>query len=298
MTTTIAFIGLGNMGMPMAENLIKAGFTLKAYDINQNAIHQLALKGAVACHELSELKGADVYITMLQNGAQVKQVCIENKLSLMSSLAQEGALFIDCSSIDVESAQKLHRQAEKLNFLSLDAPVSGGIIGAQTGTLTFMIGGKSSTLEKARPLLEAMGKKLIHTGIAGTGQAAKICNNMILGISMAAISEAYALGEKLGLTKEKLFEVSSNSSGQCWAMTQYSPVPGLIENAPSNNNFKPGFTAQMMLKDLLLSQSAADSAKQTTELGKAATILYQYFVDQGFGDMDFSGIIQMIEKQG
>jgi len=293
MTMTIAFIGLGNMGAPMAQNLLDAGFNLKVYDINQNAVHQLALKGATACQELSELDDCEVYITMLQNGAQVKHVCMSAKENLMS-IAPSNSLFIDCSSIDVETARALHDNAKKLGHQSVDAPVSGGIIGAKTAKLTIMVGGEEKAYARAMPILENLSIKVIHTGIEGTGQAAKICNNMILGISMAAISEAYSLADKLGLTQEKLFEVSANSSGQCWAMTSYSPVPGLVEGVPSNNNYEPGFTAQMMLKDLLLSQAAAESTEQKTELGKAATILYQYFVDQGFGDMDFSGIIKMI----
>ncbi len=295
MSTTIAFIGLGNMGAPMAENLLKAGYPLKVHDINLNAIHKLTSQGAIACTELAEIEGADVYITMLQNGAQVHQVCIKDKQSLMSR-ANPGALFIDCSSIDVDTSRTIHAHAKTLGLLSLDAPVSGGIAGAQSGQLTMMVGGSKEAFEKAKPILDVLSGKLIHTGIEGTGQAAKICNNMILGISMAAISEAYSLAEKLGLSKKVLFDVSSNASGQCWAMTAYSPVPGLVEGSPSDNGYQPGFTAQMMLKDLLLSQAAADSTSQKTELGKAATILYQYFVDQGFGDMDFSGIIKMIEK--
>lgn len=295
MSTSVAFIGLGNMGAPMAENLLKAGFEVKAHDISLNAITKLANKGALPCPELSDLEGADIYITMLQNGAQVKQVCIKDKNALMKH-ANAGAIFIDCSSIDVDSSRELHAYAKSKGLFSLDAPVSGGIKGAQSGELTIMIGGEASTLEKAKPILEVVGGKLIHTGIEGTGQAAKICNNMILGISMVAISEAYSLADKLGLSQQKLFEVSSNASGQCWAMTKYSPVPGLVPGSPSDNAFQAGFSAQMMLKDLLLSQAAAESTAQKTDLGKAATILYQYFVDQGYGDLDFSGIIKMIEK--
>lgn len=292
----IAFIGLGNMGMPMAENLIKAGFNVKALDLNQNAVYQMASKGATPCHNLEELEGSDVYITMLQNGDQVKHVCFNEKYSLMDN-ANSDALFIDCSSIDVDSCRDIHAHAKKLDLLSLDAPVSGGIKGAQDGNLTMMIGGSKKAFDKAKPIFDVLGGKLIMTGAEGTGQAAKICNNMILGVSMIAISEAYALAEKLGLGKEKLFEVSSNASGQCWAMTQYSPVPGLVDNVPSNNDYKAGFTSQMMLKDLLLSQAASKSTEQKTDLTHTATTIYQYFVDKGFGDLDFSGIITMIEEQ-
>lgn len=294
MMDKIGFIGLGNMGGPMAHNLLKAGYQVKAYDLNIQAMQKLGALGAETCESLQQLENCDVYITMLQNGDQVKHVCLDETQALMNN-APEGALFIDCSTIDVDSAKQLHQHAAMKGFLSLDAPVSGGIAGAEAGTLTFMVGGSEQAYQKALPILEVMGSKLIHAGDAGTGQAAKICNNMILGISMAAISEAYALADKLGLSKEKLFSISANASGQCWAMTNYSPVPGLVENVPSNNNYQPGFTAQMMLKDLLLSQSAASSTGQKTELGKTATTLYQYFIDQGHGEVDFSGIITMIE---
>ncbi len=292
----IAFIGLGNMGAPMAENLIKAGFNVKAYDLNQNAVYKMASKGATACHSVEELEGSDVYITMLQNAAQVKLVCIDEKLGLMKRVPKN-TLFIDCSSIDVDSSREIHAYAKKLELLSIDAPVSGGIKGAEAGNLTMMIGGDKKAINKAKPIFDILGEKLVMTGAEGTGQAAKICNNMILGISMIGISEAYALAEKLGLGKEKLFEVSSNASGQCWAMTEYSPVPGLVDNVPSNNGYQAGFTAQMMLKDLLLSQTASDSTSQKTDLAHTATTMYQYFVDEGFGDLDFSGIIKMIETQ-
>lgn len=295
MSGSIAFVGLGNMGAPMAENLLKAGFEVKVHDINLNAITKLASKGAIACPDLNQLEGADIYITVLQNGAQVKQVCIKNKQALMKS-AKPGAVFIDCSSIDVDTCRELHAFAKSQGLLSIDAPVSGGINAAISGELTMMVGGDIPTFEKVKPILEVLGSKLIHTGTEGTGQAAKICNNMILGISMVGISEAYSLADKLGLSQKKLFEVSSNASGQCWAMTKYSPVPGLVEGSPSDNNYQPGFTAQMMLKDLLLSQAAAESTDQKTDLAKAATIIYQYFVDKGFGELDFSGIIKMIEK--
>ena len=293
--TQIAFIGLGNMGGPMAENLLKAGHELKVYDINQNAVQRLAKLGATPCSSLEELRGSRAYITMLQNGAQVKQVCLDDANALIKD-ARKYALFIACSSIDVDTARLIHHETAEHGFGCVDAPVSGGTAAAKAGELTIMVGGETKAFKKAKPILEAMGSKIIHTGPAGTGQAAKICNNMILGVSMVAISEAFTLADKLGLAKEKLFEVSANASGQCWAMTSYCPVPGLVKNAPSNNNYQPGFTAQMMLKDLLLSQTASDSTGQKTELGKMATTFYQYFVDQGCGDLDFSGIIKMIEQ--
>lgn len=291
----IAFIGLGNMGMPMATNLVKAGFDVKAYDINPDSVRQIARTGAVACYELQQLAGCDVYITMLQNGSQVKHVCIEHQAALMNH-APANALFIDCSSIDVNSSREIHQYAKQHHFDSVDAPVSGGIAGAVAATLTIMIGAETQAYQRAKPILSILGKKLIHAGSPGTGQAAKICNNMILGISMAAISEAFVLAKKLGLSQEKLFEISSNASGQCWAMTHYSPVPNLVENVPSNSGYQPGFSAQMMLKDLLLSQAASEASGQKTKLGQTATELYQRFIDSGNGHMDFSAIINMIEQ--
>lgn len=292
---TIGFVGLGHMGNPMARNLLSHGFTVKAYDISEEAVKTLSLSGAMPCHTLKEVsENSDVVITMLQNGQQVRDVCLEGDGLFIN--ANSDTLFIDCSSIDPETSRDLHHHAQEMGFEMLDAPVSGGVTGAEAGTLTLMVGGEAPVVERAKPILEALGKRIVHVGAAGNGQVAKICNNMILGISMLAISEAFCLGEKLGLAPEKLFEVSSNSSGQCWSMTSYCPVPGLVTTAPSNNEFKPGFAAAMMLKDLLLSQAAADSVHAETSLGRLTTMLYQQFVSEGHGNLDFSGIIEMIRK--
>jgi 3-hydroxyisobutyrate dehydrogenase len=291
----IAFIGLGHMGAPMASNLLKAGFPLSVFDLNKDAVAALAEQGAKGVDSLSELSDADVFITMLQTGEQVRSVTYGPEGFFHS--AKPGVLHIDCSSIDVSASKEIHQNAKEHSLFSLDAPVSGGVMGAEKGTLTLMVGGEEGVLQKARVILEVLGQKIVHTGDAGTGQAAKICNNLILGISMAAISEAFALGEKLGLSPQKLFEVSSNASGQCWAMTSYCPVPDLLEGVPSNNGYLPGFSSQMMLKDLKLSQNAAKSTAFNSRLGARATEVYQQFVEQEEGaDKDFSAIYTMYSK--
>ncbi len=290
----IGFIGLGHMGLPMAINLVKAGHQVTGYDLQESARTQLAKHGGFAAANLPETaKQQDIIITMLQTGQQVLQVCLREGLF---KNATPGTLFIDCSTIDVQSSREVHLMAKEHQLLSVDSPVSGGVAGAAAATLTFMVGGTPSAFETARPVLACMGQKIIHTGDNGSGQAAKICNNMILGISMAAVSEAFNLAEQLGLSAEKLFEVVSNSSGQCWSMTKYVPVPGILDNVPANNEYKPGFAATMMLKDLLLSQKSAEAVHITTPLGAKATELYQHFIDQGLGELDFSAIIKLIAK--
>jgi 3-hydroxyisobutyrate dehydrogenase len=292
----IGFIGLGHMGQPMAINLLKKGYSLTVFDLVADAVKKLQEHGANAAQVIHHTaKEVDVLITMLQTGEQVKQVCLGPE-GLFTHL-KKNAIYIDCSSIDISSSHQLHQEAEKKNIIMVDAPVSGGVSAAQAGSLTFMVGGAVESFEKAKPILEAMGKKIVHTGIAGTGQAAKICNNMILGISMIGVCEAFNLGEKLGLAAEKLFEVSSNASGQCWSLTSYAPVPEVVPSSPANRDFQPGFTAKMMLKDLLLSQNAAQTMGANTPLGAEATSLYSLFVDQGFGDLDFSGIIQFLKAK-
>ena len=291
----IGFIGLGHMGTPMAMNLINAGFKVTVFDIVPEASIPLVDAGGIAATTLLEaICDQDVIITMLQTGEQVKGVCLNDDGIYTNAKAH--TLHIDCSSIDVDSTRELHQKALDANLLSLDAPVSGGVVGAENAALTIMVGGKEQAFQKALPILEVVGKKIIHAGKEGNGQVAKICNNMILGISMIAISEAFNLGEKLGLSTEKLFEISSNASGQCWSMTSYCPVPGLVEGVPSNNDYKPGFSSQMMLKDLLLSQDAARSADFKTTLGATATQLYEEFVKSTDDDLDFSAIIQMLEN--
>lgn len=235
---------------------------------------------------------ADIIITMLQTPDQVKAVCLGDKG--VFAHARPGILFIDCSSIDVNSSREIHTAARQKGINSLDAPVSGGVAGAAAATLTFMVGGESDVFALARPVFEAMGQTIIHAGKAGSGEAAKICNNMILGISMIAVSEAFVLAEQLGLTADKLFEVVNHASGQCWVMSKYPPLPGLVEQAPANNDYRPGFTANMMLKDLNLSQAAAASVSVKTTVAAKARDIYQQFIDDGLGELDFSAIIQSI----
>jgi 3-hydroxyisobutyrate dehydrogenase len=235
---------------------------------------------------------ADVVVTMLPAGQQVREVYLGKPGALDS--AQPGTLLIDCSTIDVETARAVAAAAKERGFAMLDAPVSGGVGGAQAGTLTFMVGGEATAFERARPILEQMGKTIVHAGGAGNGQAAKICNNMILGVSMIAVSEAFVLAEKLGLDAQKLFDVASKSSGQCWSLTSYCPVPGPVPTSPANRGYQAGFTAAMMLKDLKLAQEAAKAAGASTPLGADAARVYAQYVESGEGARDFSGIIRMV----
>ena len=280
----IAFIGLGNMGGPMAANLVKAGRKVIAFDLVEASRNQAKADGAeVADSAAAAVKGADVVITMLPAGKHVLSVWAD----VVASMAK-GALIIDCSTIDVESAKQAHALAAKHGIASVDAPVSGGTGGAKGATLTFMAGGKENAFASARPVLENMGKKIVHCGGAGAGQAAKICNNMILGISMIAVSEAFVLADRLGLDRQKLFDIASASSGQCWSLTSYCPVPGPVPGSPANRGYLPGFAATLMLKDLLLAQQAAAGSGAATPLGAHAARIYQALVDAGEGDRDFS----------
>lgn len=290
----IGFVGLGHMGLPMAVNLIKAGHDVSGYDVQKTALEQFARLGGGITQTLKEVSKNDILITMLQTGQQVLHVCAEEG-GLFETMSAD-CLFIDCSTIDVNSTRKLHELAQAKKILAVDAPVSGGTAGASAATLTFMVGGTESAFQAAEPILKAMGQQIIHTGDAGSGQAAKICNNMILGISMIAISEAFVLAEQLKLSPQKLFQVVSNSSGQCWAMTKYVPVPNILENVPANNDYQPGFAASMMLKDLLLSQNSAHSVHVSTPLGAKATALYQQLIEQGLGNSDFSAIVKLIAQ--
>jgi len=293
--TKIGFIGLGHMGTPMVQNLLKAKHEVHVFDIASKAVETLTKEGAKPAHVLSNLKGCEIIITMLPTGDNVREVCLgQNGLF---SIAKPNTLFIDSSSIAVDVARELAQQAKTANMKMIDAPVSGGVAGAAAGTLTFMVGGSEEDFSHAKPILEIMGKTIVHAGPNGNGQAAKICNNMILGISMIAVAEAFNLGKKLGLDPEKLFEISSHASGQCWSMTSYCPVPGLVPTAPSNRDYQPGFTAAMMLKDLKLSQTAAQNVGASTPLGAEATALYTLFNNLGHAQMDFSGIIKMIEEK-
>lgn len=289
----IGFIGLGHMGSPMVRNLLKAKHEVYAFDVAPAAIEVITKEGAKPAHSLSDLKDCEIIITMLPTGDNVREVCLgQNGLFAQ---AKPNTLFIDSSSIAVDVARDLAQQAKTAKMHMIDAPVSGGVTGAEAGTLTFMVGGTEEDFLHAKPILEIMGKTIVHAGPNGNGQAAKICNNMILGISMIAVAEAFNLGKKLGLDPQKLFEISSHASGQCWSMTSYCPVPGLVPTAPSNRDYQPGFTAAMMLKDLKLSQSAAQSVSASTPLGAEATALYNLFNNSGHAQMDFSGIIKMIE---
>ncbi len=288
----IGFIGLGNMGLPMALNLVKAGHAVAGNDMMPKGMEALAASGGKAVKSVIETAEADIVVTMLPAGQQVREVYLGTGGILAK--AKKGTLFIDSSTIDVATARAVGAEAEKGGMLMIDAPVSGGVGGAQGGTLTFMVGGPDAAFEQAKPILEKMGKTIVHAGGAGAGQAAKICNNMILGISMIAVSEAFVLAEKLGLDKQKLFDISSKSSGQCWSMTSYCPVPGPVPASPANRDYQAGFTAAMMLKDLKLAQEAAKSAGAKTPLGADAAGIYDRYVGSGEGGRDFSGIIRFI----
>jgi 3-hydroxyisobutyrate dehydrogenase len=290
---SIGFIGLGNMGLPMAQNLVKAGHAVAGHDLSEYAAERLASGGGTRVRSVADAcREAELVVTMLPAGAQVRDVYLGEGGVL--SAAKPGTLLIDSSTIDVETAREVAQAAEGRGLAMIDAPVSGGVAGAQAATLTFMVGGPAAAFERALPVLERMGKTIVHAGGAGNGQAAKICNNMILGASMIVVSEAFLLAEKLGLDAQKLFDISSKSSGQCWSMTSYCPVPGPVPSSPANRGYKAGFTAAMMLKDLKLAQDAARATRAATPLGAGAAAVYERFVDTGEGDVDFSGIIRYL----
>jgi 3-hydroxyisobutyrate dehydrogenase len=289
----IGFVGLGNMGLPMALNLIKAGHEVEGFDLNGAAVTKLKDAGGA---ELLSIKlaasRADVLITMLPSGNEVREVYLGPAGVLES--ANPGTLLIDSSTIDVETARLVAAAAQGRGLSMVDAPVSGGVGGAQAATLTFMVGGTEAAFIRAKPVLEGMGKTIVHAGGPGNGQAAKICNNMILGATMIATAEAFVLAEKLGLDQQKLFDISSKSSGQSWSMTTYCPVPGPVPTSPANRDYQAGFTAAMMLKDLKLAQDAARVAGAATPLGAEAAALYALYVGHGEGGSDFSGIIRFL----
>ncbi|MBX4995257.1 3-hydroxyisobutyrate dehydrogenase [Rhizobium binae] len=289
----IAFIGLGNMGGPMAANLVKSGHEVLGFDLAASVLKAAEASGVKpASHVSQAVKDAEVVISMLPQGKHVLTAWTD----ILQSTAQD-TLVIDCSTIDVDSSRKAHEMAKAAGCLSLDAPVSGGTGGASAGTLTFMAGGSDEAFLKGKPILEAMGKKIVHCGGAGAGQAAKICNNMILGISMVGVCEAFVLAEKLGLSHQALFDVASTSSGQCWSINTYCPVPGPVPTSPANNDYKPGFAAALMLKDLRLSQEAALASGASTPMGAEAAQLYALFEKQGNGGRDFSAIIEMFRQK-
>jgi len=288
----IGFIGLGNMGLPMAINLKKAGHAIQAFDTVPAQLERAKAEGMEICASTADAaRGADIIITMLPNGGIVSAV-----YSQIVPAATRGALLIDSSTIDVSTAKSLHGQAGSAGLLSLDAPVSGGIGGASAGTLTFMCGGSGEAFEKARPVLEIMGGKIIHCGEGGAGQAAKICNNMLLSVSMIGACEAFALAEKLGLSAQSAFDVISTSSGYCWSVNAYCPVPGVGPQTPADNDYKPGFAAELMLKDASLAQQAAAEVGQATPMGQYAAMLYKHFLANGGEGKDFSGIIEYLKR--
>ncbi len=290
--TKIAFIGLGNMGGPMAANLVRGGFETLGFDLVPEACTAAAQDGVtIAASARNAVEDADVVISMLPAGKHVVALWSE-----VIDATRPDALLIDCSTIDIDSARKVHALAESRGRLALDAPVSGGTVGAKAATLTFMVGGSGAAFTKGEQILQKMGRRVIHCGDAGTGQAAKICNNMILGISMLGVAEAFVLGEALGLSPQALFDVASTSSGSCWALTVNCPVPGPVPTSPANNAYRPGFMTELMLKDMRLSQEAALSAGVTTPLGAEATQLYGVNANLGRGKDDFSCIINMLKK--
>ncbi len=289
----IGFIGLGNMGGPMAVNLVKAGHEVKVFDMSGAAVEKAVAAGARGgASAVDAAKEAEIVITMLPAGQHVRQVYLGD--SGLLATGREGTLLIDCSTIDVGTAREVHAAARLVRAAFLDAPVSGGTGGATAGTLTFMVGGDDQAFARAKPVLEKMGKNIFHAGGGGNGQAAKICNNMLLGISMIGTCEAFVLAEKLGLAHETLYEISSTASGQCWSLTSYCPVPGPVPASPANRDYQAGFTAAMMLKDLKLAQTAALASGATTPLGAQAAALYSLYEASGAGALDFSGIIQML----
>ena len=286
---SIAFIGLGNMGSPMARNLAAAGLEVKGFDVAAPAPEGVTEASSAA----GAVEGADVIITMLPDGRILRTVATE-----IIPAARAGACFVDCSTVDVESARTVAAEAEAAGLLPVDAPVSGGTGGAKAGTLTFMAGGSELAFRTAKPLFEIMGQKVVHCGGPGNGQAAKICNNMILGVTMIATCEAFALADRLGLDRQAMFDVVSTSSGYSWSMNAYCPAPGIGPNSPSDNDYRPGFSADLMLKDLRLSQQAAESVDADTPMGLAATELYGGFVEREDGaGRDFSAMLPRFESR-
>ena len=286
----IGFVGLGNMGAPMARNLANAGHDVTGFDLVAPIPEGVAKAESAA----DAAKDAEVVITMLPDGAILRRVADE-----VIPAMQPGAILLDCSTVDVESARAVATEAEAAGLGALDAPVSGGIGGAEAGTLTFMVGGSDAAFATAKPLFDIMGQKAVHCGPSGNGQAAKICNNMILGVTMIGTCEAFALADKLGLDRQAMFDVVSTSSGYSWTMNVYCPAPGIGPKSPADNDYKPGFAAELMLKDLRLSQQAAEAADADTPMGQRAADLYAQFVEQEDGrGRDFSAMLPRFEKRG
>ena len=292
---TIAFIGLGNMGAPMAANLVKAGHHVVGYDIKTNALRAIAgVQAATSAAEAA--RGADFVITMLPAGEHVREVWLHQG-GLIEAVAAAKPLLLDCSTIDVASARTVTEAARAAGLDMLDAPVSGGVGGATAATLTFMVGGSEAAFARGLPILQAMGKNIVHAGGPGAGQAAKICNNMMLAINMVGVCEGFLLARSLGLDWDKLFQIASTSSGQSWALSSYCPAPGPVPAAPSNRDYAAGFMAALMLKDVKLSQAAAEATGSPTPLAAHALQFYQSAVDAGDGSKDFSVVFRLLEKQ-
>jgi 3-hydroxyisobutyrate dehydrogenase len=294
--TSIAFIGLGNMGGGMCANLVKAGHTVAAFDLNTDAVNSVAAKGARAAASVADaVKDAEVVVSMLPAGKHVLSVYFGP--DGVKHHARRGTLLIDCSTIAVTDAREAHIQADLSGLIMVDAPVSGGVAAAEAGTLTFMVGGTAKAFEKAETILKGMGKNIFHAGGSGNGQAAKIANNMLLGISMIATCEAFNLAEKLGLDAETFYKISSVSSGQCWSMTSYCPAPGPVPSSPANRDYKPGFAVSMMAKDLHLAADAAYASGAEIRFGEQAEKIYQALCDRGFAGLDFSGVMKDVKGE-
>ena len=291
MTETIAFLGLGNMGAPMSANLVAAGHIVRAYDPVPAAVATATAAGCAVCDSAADaVADTSVVITMLPNGDVVKRCYAE-----VLPAAQPGALFIDSSTISVDDAREVHALAASHGLAQLDAPVSGGVKGAAAGTLAFMVGGDADVLERARPVLEPMAGKIIHCGAAGAGQAAKLCNNMVLAVQQVAIGEAFVLAEKLGLSAQSLFDVITGATGNCWALHTNCPVPGPVPTSPANNDFKPGFATALMNKDLGLAMDAVTATGSAAPLGRHAAEIYAEFAADHAG-LDFSAVIEMLRN--
>ena len=290
----IAIIGTGNMGGPMAINLAKAGFTIRAFDIVWDKLPPLVEHGIIACNSHEEaIESAGIVLTMLPTGQEVSEVYEQE----VFGKADLSALLIDSSTIDLETALMTHSSAAEYGYQMLDAPVSGGTAGAQSGNLTFMVGGENATLNSATPVLEAMAGKIIHCGSKGMGQAAKMCNNLMLGIQMVSVAEGFRLAQAVGLSEETLYNVALNSSGNCAALTAFNPIPGLLPNTPSSRDYQPGFSNDLMLKDMKLALAAAQNSSVPLDLARPASALYQEFSDKGFGSLDFSAIFKLHENE-
>ena len=292
----IGFIGLGHMGLPMAGNLAKAGHQVKGFDLSAKALEAAEKLGVSPASGFTEVvKGVDVVIAMVPEGKHSRAVFLGDD-GVLAKVSNE-ILLIDCSTIDVATSRAIHEEAAKAGFDMVDAPVSGGVGGAEGATLTFMVGGSDKAFTRAQPILDPMAGKIFHCGAAGNGEAVKIVNNMLLAISMIGVSEAFALGKRLGIDDQVLFDVTSTSSGRCWSLDTYCPVPGPVPTSPANRDYAPGFGADMMLKDLRLAKVAAEETRATTPLGNHAERLYSDLSEKGGGALDFSGIFKMLNEE-